>query len=146
MVSKRPCRICRKWFQPNPRVGERQKVCSDPSCQRERHRRNCASWRQRNPDYDRETRVRQRLTEASPTTASMDSTEPKEPDRVRIDWRAARAAVGLEVVVLIEEFGEVLREMARDEVRRQLVVFSGELARHGRRAGRDEIGDAAPAR
>ncbi len=61
MRRKRPCCLCGKWFQPHARVGVRQKVCSSPECQRERHRRNCASWRSRNPDYDRETRLRARV-------------------------------------------------------------------------------------
>ena len=57
MARKRPCRICRCWFLPHPRAGPRQQVCSRPECQRERHRRACADWRRRNPDYDAEDRV-----------------------------------------------------------------------------------------
>ena len=148
MVRKRPCRICRKWFQPNPRVGKRQKVCSESACQRERHRRSCASWRQRNPDYDRENRLRKQLTaEPESTTApetkpalgtgtvraapEAKSTQPG-PPKVRIDWDAARDVVQLEVLILIEEFGKVLVKMARDEVRRQLIVFASKFDRHAR--------------
>ena len=143
MVSKRPCRICRGWFQPNPRVGKRQKVCSDPKCQRERHRRSCTSWRQRNPDYDRENRLRQRLMAEPKATAKVSpetKSEPPEVSPVRIDWEAARDVVGLKVVVFIEEFGKVLNETVRDEVRRQLVVFTKESSRHPGRGPRDEIG------
>ena len=49
--GKRPCSICRKWFRPDPRIGERQKVCSSPECQRRRRARTQASWRRGNPSY-----------------------------------------------------------------------------------------------
>ena len=35
MLRKRPCRICRRWFQPHARAGERQRVCSEAACQRD---------------------------------------------------------------------------------------------------------------
>ena len=61
MNRPRPCSICRRWYRPHPRQGARQRVCSTPACQRERHRRACAQWRERNPDYDREARLQKRL-------------------------------------------------------------------------------------
>lgn len=36
--TKRPCRICKKWFFPNPRLGDRQKTCGTPECQRQWHK------------------------------------------------------------------------------------------------------------
>ena len=45
MGRTRPCRICRHWFHPHPRTGDRQHVCSRAACQRERHRRACQRWR-----------------------------------------------------------------------------------------------------
>jgi hypothetical protein len=121
MSRKRPCRICRKWFLPHPRAGDRQGACSQPGCQGERHRRACAAWRRRHPDYDREDRLRRRLLREveAPGLAA-------DPLR-RIDWAAARDAVGLQVAVTIEETGKVLHLWARDAVRSQLLV----LPRHG---------------
>lgn len=48
--GKRPCSICRKWFQPIPRQIKRQKTCS-PACQNERHRRQCEKWNRKNKAY-----------------------------------------------------------------------------------------------
>lgn len=45
---KRPCRICGKWFTPNPRVGDRQKTCGSSGCKKEWHRKKCAEWNQKN--------------------------------------------------------------------------------------------------
>ena len=50
-VRKKPCRVCRRWFQPDPRVGDRQRVCGKPECQTARRQKTQADWRKRNPDY-----------------------------------------------------------------------------------------------
>ena len=49
--GKRPCCICRKWFQPNVRQKGRQKTCNDPVCKKERHRRQCEKWNNTNKEY-----------------------------------------------------------------------------------------------
>jgi len=57
MLKARPCLICRKWFHPDQMVGERQHVCGNPACQKERHRRACSRFHERDPDYDVQTRI-----------------------------------------------------------------------------------------
>lgn len=114
MAHKRPCRICGSWFRPNPRAGDRQKVCSRADCQRERCRRAVADWRRRNPDYDREDRLRRRLRGE---VSGREGPEGRDgAGRGRIDLVAARNAVGLEVAVFVEEYGEVLTDLARNAV------------------------------
>ena len=110
MVRKRPCSICRKWFEPHPRAGPRQHTCSRPECQRERHRRSCRSWHRRNPDYDRESRLSVRVAEGRPETAEEDL----------LSWSAARDAVSLEVLVVMEEIRRLLVSFVRDAVARQV--------------------------
>jgi hypothetical protein len=108
MVGKRPCRICRKWFQPHPRAGDRQKVCSRPECQKERRRRAVASLRRREPDHERGDRLRRRLR----TEEAQD-----EPGVLAgLDRVALRNAVGLEVAVAIEESAEVIAVNVRNAV------------------------------
>ncbi len=48
---KRPCRICGKWFVPNPRVGDRQKTCGREACKRKWHARKCNEWNRKNKAY-----------------------------------------------------------------------------------------------
>ncbi|MEA3391632.1 MAG: hypothetical protein U9Q91_01490 [Candidatus Marinimicrobia bacterium] len=48
---KRPCCICRKWFQPDVRQRNRQKTCGRSECKKELHRRNCHDWNNRNKEY-----------------------------------------------------------------------------------------------
>jgi hypothetical protein len=61
-TRKRPCRICRKWFMPDPRQIGRQKTCSDPQCRRESHRRQCARWNQKNRDYFKANYLSEKLS------------------------------------------------------------------------------------
>ncbi len=41
IVRKKPCRICRRWFMPNPRLKERQMTCGNSLCKKEWHRKKC---------------------------------------------------------------------------------------------------------
>ncbi len=113
MLRKRPCRCCRRWFLPHRQAGDRQKFCSLPSCRRERHRRSCKRWHDKNPDYDREDRFRKKLE------AELKSREDS-PDPVRqLPLDTARDAVGMKGSVIIEESIRVLSAWARDAVRTQ---------------------------
>lgn len=59
-TRKRPCRICRLWFYPDPRAGERQRACSNRECQAVRRQKTQASWRAENPSYATAYRIDQR--------------------------------------------------------------------------------------
>jgi alkylation response protein AidB-like acyl-CoA dehydrogenase len=77
MTRKRPCQICRKWFQPHSRAGPRQRACGAEPCQQERHRRACEQWRERHPDYDREERFPQEALDGLKTTGFVGMTIPE---------------------------------------------------------------------
>jgi len=63
---KRPCRVCGKWFRPNPRVGSRQKTCGCPACKKEWHRRKSSEWNKKNSDHFKANYLRKKLTELIP--------------------------------------------------------------------------------
>ncbi len=109
MVKPRPCRVCRKWFRPDARVGDRQHVCGSPACQRELHRRNCANWHRRNPGLEQEARFEERLVESDPAIQQR-LADPLEA----IDWPFAKAVIDLKIVALIRETGKVILRRARD--------------------------------
>ncbi len=124
MVRKRPCRVCRKWFAPSPRAGGRQRTCGRDECQRERHRRACAQWHERHPDYDRESRLRERVR------VEVVRGEPLARDPMaEVAWDAARDAVGMEAAVIVEETGKVLALWTRDAVRAQAAEITRKLAK-----------------
>jgi hypothetical protein len=49
--GKRPCSVCRQWFQSDVHQKGRQKTCGNPDCKREQHRRQCEKWNRKNRDY-----------------------------------------------------------------------------------------------
>lgn len=61
-TRKRPCRICRKWFMPDPRQIGRQKTCNDPECRKESHRRQCSRWNRKNRDYFKANYLSEKLS------------------------------------------------------------------------------------
>ena len=86
--NKKPCAICRRWFYPDPRVGDRQHVCGSPACQAERKRRNKRAWRHREASEKKEDVIRCRLHGDTST---------------QLDPKALRDEVGVSVAVALEE-------------------------------------------
>jgi hypothetical protein len=59
--KKRPCRICGRWFSPNPRLGGRQKTCGADECRQRWHAKKCAVWNRQNRSYFKEIYLRRRM-------------------------------------------------------------------------------------
>ena len=108
---KRPCSICKRWFLPDPRVGARQKCCSNPSCQKKRRTRNQASWRQRNPDYMCAWRLETKAKD------EMKSREPPStlPPLSQLPWDIAKDEFGTKGAEFIGSLGRVLLQTAKDQ-------------------------------
>jgi hypothetical protein len=70
---KRPCKICRRWFLPNPRVGNRQKTCNSPECKTAWHRKQCAKWYRGNKDYFKANYLHRKLAGCSEPAFPSDS-------------------------------------------------------------------------
>lgn len=70
---KRPCRICRKWFTPNTRLGDRQKTCGDKECQRRWHAKVCAEWNRKNRSYFKAIHLKARLEASGSSPPSPSS-------------------------------------------------------------------------
>jgi hypothetical protein len=62
---KRPCRICRRWFSPNVRLGDRQKTCGSAECRRLWHIKQCAAWNDRHKGYHRSIYLTKKLAQIS---------------------------------------------------------------------------------
>ena len=110
-ARKRPCTICRRWFRPDPRVGERQRACRKPDCQNERRRKTQADWRRRNPEYATAYRIQQRAGQTDP---------PREPLRLpaplnQLPWDIAKDQFGAQGADFIGCMGALLLRTAKDE-------------------------------
>src|SRR5271170_4925552 len=111
-ARKKPCRICRRWFQPEPRVGGRQRACSRPECQSARRQKAQASWRGRNPGYAIAWRIDQRAAQ----------THPPEPLRMpaplsRLPWDVAKIQFGLQGADFIGVMSALMVRAAKDQIR-----------------------------
>ena len=118
-AAKKPCRICRRWFRPDVRVGDKQHTCSRPECQAARLKQTQASWRARNPDYFVAWRIQARAAlEGKPRQARLPSPLSKLP------WDIAEEEFGAKGAVFIGAMGKLLFEAAKDPFERQVVDFS----------------------
>mgnify|MGYP007070662608 CR=1 FL=1 len=75
--KKRPCRVCGKWYLPNPRLGDRQQTCGTAECQRKWHIRKCAEWNRKNPDYFKDIYLRGRLDSLGSTPPAQSSSSSR---------------------------------------------------------------------
>ena len=107
MPTSKPCCVCRRWFEPDPRVGKRQRACFNPECQRERHRRSCAVVR----DRDRR-RERVDLLKRQVATLPAPGEAPDIPEVVGAPLRDERTA---EMPVQIGKLLRLRRAGPRDE-------------------------------
>ena len=110
-ARKRPCAICRRWFRPNARVGDRQHACGKPECQASRRQKTQASWRRRNPGYAIAYRIDQRAAQTQP---------PPEPLRVpapldQLPWEYAKDQFGPQCADFIGVMGALLVRTAKDQ-------------------------------
>jgi hypothetical protein len=115
---KRPCAICRRWFQPDPRVGSRQRVCSALACQESRRRRKQARWRAQNPEYFVARRLQARAVEA------RDPELRPPPPLSRLPWDLAQSQFGAQGADFLVEFGKVIVRARQSQSAAQTVDSS----------------------
>ncbi len=82
-TRKRPCCICRKWFQPDVRQKERQKTCGRTGCKKEHHRRHCEKWNKRNKEYFVNNYLEKKIEQIEAQFQEKTARLPPEPSSVR---------------------------------------------------------------
>jgi hypothetical protein len=124
MVHKRPCRVCHKWFQPDPRVGDRQRVCTSAACQVARRKKTQAAWRERNPEYFVARRLKQRTALVLPPPAPPPAPLRVPPPLDRLPWDVAQDEFGVQGADFIVVLGKVLLGAVQDQRRVQVADTS----------------------
>jgi len=114
---KRPCSICRRWFRPDPRIGNRQHACGKSECQTSRRQKTQARWRRRNQDYAIAYRLDQRKAQAPP---------PPEPLRLpvplnQLPWEFAKDQFGPQGTDFIGVMGALIVRTVKDQIRPYLL-------------------------
>ena len=126
MLTKRPCRICRRWFVPDRRVGCRQRACAAPACQIARRAQTQASWRRRNPDYFIAHRVQRRRVQAEHTVV-LPLVLP--PPLSQLPWDLAQDTFGVVGTDFLGHLGRVLLGAVQDQKTGQVIEAIGETGR-----------------
>ena len=119
-VRKKPCRICRRWFQPDARVGERQRACGKPECQSARRQKTQADWRKRNLDYAIAWRLDQRAAQ-TPQPEALRLPAPLG----QLPWNVAKDQFGAQGADFIGVMGALILRAAKDQIRPYLPDLTG---------------------
>jgi len=115
-LSKRPCRVCKRWFKPDARLGDRQRTCGDASCKREWHRRKCAEWNEKNSEYAKANALHRKIEAAKNQPASSGGSRSLLPQRY------AKELIEVQFVVILEYLGQQLLRRLQEVIKRQAVV------------------------
>ena len=131
-LKKRPCRICRKWFAPNPRVGSRQMTCGSEECKNKWHKKKCSDWNRQNQQYFKNNYLGKKLKAVSPheetpqklpLTLSKSSKSPKLPQEV------IQEVIGPQHLVIIEYVTQLLLRRFQEVMRQQRAEITEETER-----------------
>ena len=129
VLQKRPCRICRCWFMPNPKVKDDQKTCGDPSCKREWHRKKCAEWNRKNPDYFKANYLQKKLDAVILPEGTYKSFQLKNRLKLGLPFLSFQEVISIQQAVIIEYFGQLLFRRFQEALRGQLPVMTGGIVR-----------------
>jgi len=136
--KKRPCRVCRKWFTPNPRLGDRQQTCGVVECQRKWHARKCAEWNRKNRAYFREIYLRGRLESfgsgppeqsSSPCSSRRINDRPRRSSPLDLPQEVIQAVIEVKQLIIIEYIVRLLMRGVQEEIRTQLIEKHREIRR-----------------
>ena len=122
ILKKRPCRICRKWFKPNPRVGEDQKTCGNPECRREWHRKKCSEWNKRNSKYFKSIYLSKKLEVVKNNSSNLKGGKLKalmiHPRfKLGLPRMEAQEVLGLPQLIIIEYIVQLLANRFQEAIR-----------------------------
>ncbi len=105
--KKRPCCICRKWFQPDMRQKDRQKTCGCPECKAELHRRNCQKWNNRNKEYFANNYLEKKIELVEEKVPAEDKQEPppEPPPSKAVEVTFPTSSLVFPSEIIVKEYG-----------------------------------------
>jgi hypothetical protein len=133
---KRPCRICRKWFVPHPRLGDRQMTCGAAECQKQWHKRKCAEWNRNNSAYYREIYLNKRLQIAVAAESARSNPQftiecllPPPVAPLNYPRAVVQEVIGAQPLVIIEYIVRLLKRRVQEVIHTQLSETQRESSR-----------------
>jgi hypothetical protein len=128
VLKKRPCRICRRWFMPNPKLKDRQMTCGDPGCKKEWHRRKCREWNRKNTDYFRSNYLQKKL-DAACQSGTPPSIQAKTRLKSGLPHLFVQEVLSIQHLIIIEYFGQLLFRRFQEVLRAQPTVITSKTDR-----------------
>ena len=129
-IKKRPCKICRRWFRPHPRVKDDQKTCGKAECKREWHRRKCAQWNKKNGDYFKGIYLKRKINSEGVNNETGQRKEEGTHTRFRLGlpWQEIQEAMGVKQRVIIDYIIHLLIRHVQEAIKAQVIVNTGQMA------------------
>jgi hypothetical protein len=127
--KKRPCRICRRWFMPNPRLKDRQMTCAAPECKKEWHRRKCAEWNKDNSDYFKSNYLQKKLEAVTGSEKASKPLPAKSRLKSGLPLEYVQEVIGIQQLVIIEYFGQLLFRRFQEVLKGQVIVKTEKVRR-----------------
>jgi hypothetical protein len=130
-MKKRPCKVCRRWFRPNPRVGDAQMTCGRPECKREWHRKKCAEWNRKNREYFKEIYLNNKILAASAKSENPVNQQKVKGKSTRtrfnvgLPWQQIQEVMGVKQLVIIEYIIHLLLRAFKEPIKAQAIVNTG---------------------
>jgi len=123
-TKKRPCRICRKWFMPNPRL-ERQRTCGRSECKQQWRVKKCAEWNKKNVEYFKSNYLHKKLTAVlehhqnskDPSAIKSNSDPPKPQLDLKLPRKYVQEVIGVQLLVIIEYINQLLIRRVKEVIR-----------------------------
>ena len=130
-MKKRPCKVCRRWFRPNPRVGDAQMTCGRTKCKRQWHRKKCTEWNKKNREYFKEIYLNKKILAASAKTENPDNQQKAGGKTTRtrfnvgLPWQEIQEVMGVKHLVIIEYIIHLLLRAFKEPIKAQAIVNTG---------------------
>ena len=125
-MIKRPCRVCGRWYRPNPRSRGHQKTCGEAACKKQWHRKKCEEWNKKNRTYFNARYLSKKLqtvvAEGDSKKAVKDNNRPYKPQQ---PGKALQEVVGTKAFVIIEYIVRLLIKRFQDVKRAQCFDNTG---------------------
>ncbi|HIP38337.1 MAG TPA: hypothetical protein EYG88_02935 [Desulfocapsa sulfexigens] len=131
-IKKRPCRICRKWFAPNPRVGNRQKTCGAKECRDKWHAKKCSQWNRQNRVYFQGINLSKKLQAVQNQETAIGkppSQLPKSGISPKLPQEVIQEVIGVQLFVIVEYLSQVLLRSVQEVIRIQHTDILKEVRR-----------------
>lgn len=130
---KRPCRICGKWYVPDPRSREHQKTCGRAECKREWHRKKCAEWNAEHMAHFKAIYLARKLTacryDEGDSPKCVTELAPPSQRKLELPRREVQEVTGAKLLVIIEYLAQLLIQHFQEVKRVQPVENKGRNAR-----------------